>query len=87
MKKSRPHIILVFLLLISLSVLLNTEANAQCAMCKAIAESGGDASGKQVGTGINEGILYLMAVPYIVLFLLFRKKIIGLIRQVAAAKR
>jgi hypothetical protein len=60
------------------------EGSAQCAMCKAIAESGGDAVGKQVGTGINEGILYLMIIPYIILFLLFRKKIVHLFREIKA---
>lgn len=37
-------------------------ANAQCAMCKAVVESGGDPSQAE---GLNNGILYLMIFPYI----------------------
>jgi len=35
--------------------------DAQCAMCRAVVESGG----KEIARGINSGILYLMAIPYI----------------------
>ena len=57
----------VFLLLIVFS------ASAQCAMCKAVAETdnGGQAA------GLNNAILYLMAVPYLFLMIVlifFRKK-------------
>lgn len=38
--------------------------NAQCAMCKAVVESGDNSLAK----GINSGILYLMAMPYLLLF-------------------
>jgi hypothetical protein len=43
-----------------------TEAMlGQCAMCRAVLESEeGQASAK----GINDGIVYLMAIPYIVVF-------------------
>jgi hypothetical protein len=47
---------------------------AQCAMCRAVLESGGD---NAVAEGINNGIVYLMAIPYILigvlLFFVFRK--------------
>ena len=48
---------------------------AQCAMCKAAVES---SQGQQnsVANGINKGILYLMAVPYLLLMFVFRKQII-----------
>jgi len=40
-------------------------AIGQCAMCRAVLESEeGQASAK----GINDGIVYLMAIPYIVVF-------------------
>lgn len=35
---------------------------AQCAMCRAVLESGEDQSAAE---GINDGIMFLMAVPYI----------------------
>ncbi len=42
------------------------ESFSQCAMCKAIAES--DPDGKEAFfEGLNSGILYLMAIPYILL--------------------
>ncbi len=37
-------------------------AKAQCAMCRAVIESGGDT---QAAQGLNNGITYLMAFPYI----------------------
>lgn len=65
------------------------EAMAQgCAMCKAVAQGGqGVFGGEQaIGKGLNHGILYLMAVPYLLLFLLFRKKIVGFIKEFAGAQ-
>jgi hypothetical protein len=50
---------IVFLLLIDLTFY------AQCAMCKATLESD-LASGGTVGKGINNGILYLMIFPYLI---------------------
>ncbi len=40
---------------------------AQCAMCKAVVENGN----ADVAEGINNGITYLMAFPYILIGLLF----------------
>jgi hypothetical protein len=37
---------------------------AQCAMCKAVVEDNLE-SGGSVGAGLNNGILYLMAIPYV----------------------
>ena len=59
-----------FFLIIGLAFLLlsPTVASAQCAMCKQAVTSnieGGE--GKVVGRGLNEGILYLMSIPYLVL--------------------
>lgn len=36
-------------------------ANAQCAMCRAVVESGGESQAE----GLNSGILYLMVFPYL----------------------
>lgn len=58
--------------------LLADFADAQCAMCRATAET----ASKQntgIGEGLNSGIVYLMLVPYVLLatvaFVFFRKKI------------
>lgn len=83
--------ILLFLLL-ALVVLTPGELLAQgCAMCKAVVESGEEAShafgGEQaIGKGLNAGILYLMAVPYVLLFLLFRKRIVNFVKEFAGAQ-
>lgn len=64
MKKSKYLSILLLLLL----VLNNITAFAQCAMCRATAESDLDTGGS-IARGLNMGILYLMAIPYIILIL------------------
>jgi len=43
---------------------LTIDVNAQCAMCKAVVETNLE-SGDTKGMGLNNGILYLMAIPYI----------------------
>jgi hypothetical protein len=47
----------------------------QCVMCKAVAED--SAAEGAVGRGINQGILYIMAVPYLLLgvfgYLVYKK--------------
>ncbi|GAB5475505.1 MAG: hypothetical protein Mars2KO_36040 [Maribacter sp.] len=42
--------------------------NAQCAMCRAVLESEGNV---ETAEGINNGIVYLMAIPYILVAVLF----------------
>ena len=39
---------------------------AQCAMCKAVAETDADGGGT-AALGLNTGILYLMAFPYLLI--------------------
>lgn len=41
-------------------------ASAQCAMCKAVAESNMN-GGDSMASGLNNGIMYLMAFPYILI--------------------
>jgi len=53
---------LFFLMLIPL------VSNAQCAMCRAVLESGDN---NAVAEGINNGIVYLMAIPYILVGVVF----------------
>ena len=42
-------------------------ANSQCAMCKAVVESGNPSEAE----GLNSGILYLMTIPYLLVGTLF----------------
>ncbi len=57
----------VFILL-AMFFLFPQLTEAQCAMCRAVVES--DADGK-TAEGINNGIVYLMAIPYILIGGLF----------------
>ena len=54
----------IFLLLLFIGITLSTMA--QCAMCKAVAESDLEGGGT-AAQGINEGIIYLMFIPYILI--------------------
>ena len=51
-----------------------TDLFSQCAMCRAVLESQEDQS---ISEGLNDGIIYLMAIPYIVVgvmgFILYKK--------------
>lgn len=38
------------------------QTNAQCAMCRAVLET---EEGQNAAKGINDGIIYLMLIPYI----------------------
>ena len=55
------RIILLFVLVIT-----QNFTYAQCAMCKAVAESDVQ-SGGVAAKGINDGIIYLMLIPYVLM--------------------
>ncbi len=57
------------ILVIGIVLLLFPEwAEAQCAMCRAVLQSEGNVSAAE---GVNNGIVYLMAIPYILVGGLF----------------
>ena len=69
-----------FLILVLIAFVIQSyDLFAQCAMCKAVAGSNIESDANDVGKGLNTGILYLMTIPYILLFglfiLFFRDKI------------
>lgn len=70
MFKFKYKILVVFLFFVAFS--FNSEA--QCAMCRAVLEN---EEGQTTAQGINNGIVYLMAIPYILVaglgFLIYRK--------------
>lgn len=43
-------------------LIVMVQGNAQCAMCRAVLES---EEGLVTAEGVNDGIMYLMAIPYI----------------------
>jgi len=55
------------------------EIEAQCAMCKAAAESSLNQNPKSIARGLNKGILFLMAIPYAAVGFIFRKELILII--------
>ena len=60
--------VLIISLLLTLNIKLQTlNCFAQCAMCKAVVESNIENDANSVGAGLNSGILYLIAFPYILL--------------------
>lgn len=67
------------LFVIAVLVLLPNITEAQCSMCKAAVQSSMDQE-NSVARGINKGILYLMAIPYLLLAFIFRKQIATLWR-------
>jgi hypothetical protein len=58
---------IAFALNILLFSSIESESFAQCAMCRSQVESSIEGQGKVVGRGLNNGILYLMTIPYLVL--------------------
>ncbi len=56
--------IFLFVLLLAFAYLFPQSAEAQCAMCKAVAET---STGSKGATGLNNGILYLMFMPYLLM--------------------
>lgn len=56
----------LFLIISVILLLTPVDIEAQCAMCKAVAKSDLETGG-DIGNGINTGILYLMAIPYVIL--------------------
>ena len=56
------------LVLIFLLVIVSNYTSAQCAMCKAAVESNLETGGVK-GAGLNDGILYLMSIPYILMLI------------------
>jgi len=74
-----------YLVVMAAMLLVNIAVSAQCAMCKATAESATENVDKGIGEGLNAGIVYLMLIPYALLatvaIVFFRKKIVALFRS------
>ena len=81
-KKYLPAILVLFLML-----LLTNGINAQCAMCKQAAESSLKSNPNSLARSLNSGILYLMAVPYVLLGFIFRKQIYKLYKSLVNKSR
>jgi hypothetical protein len=76
MRRRGLFLVFVFVLLMGMP-----ELSAQCAMCKSAAESNLKSDPNSMARSLNSGILYLMAVPYLMIAFIFRKQIATLWRQ------
>ena len=54
----------IFLLALA-SVSVSMSSWGQCVMCKALGEQ--SANQGEVGTGLNEGIIFIMIIPYLLI--------------------
>jgi hypothetical protein len=57
-----------FIVIVFLSGAFLSQAYSQCSMCRAVLES---EEGQNKAEAINDGIVYLMALPYIAVGLVF----------------
>lgn len=58
-----------FIAIFFLTYGLLNELSAQCAMCKAVVESSAQ-NGSDMVEGVNNGILYMMGVPYLLMLVI-----------------
>jgi hypothetical protein len=56
----------LFVICFIVSLLFTEPAQSQCPMCKAAVESSVKGGQSNAGRGLNDGILYLLAAPYLV---------------------
>lgn len=81
-------VLFLALTVVALMFVFAYDADAQgCAMCKLNSKAASEEVDTSVGEQINAGILYLLAIPYVILFILFRKKIGSLFRELRTAGR
>lgn len=60
-KKMKRQIVLLVLFL---SLAATVDVQAQCSVCRRAVESSSE-TGQNTARGLNKGILYLMAIPYL----------------------
>ena len=73
MKKSTQIFVIIFL-----SFFVFDAFGQGCSQCKMLSEQASELDEASFGSNINWGILYLMFIPYILLIILFRKRLKGL---------
>lgn len=66
MKNKISKILFIFLLAFTINIVNVETVDAQCPMCKMSAESNLQ-NGGTAGKGLNKGILYLFAAPYLMI--------------------
>ena len=72
----------VILLVVMLCIVAVDLAYGQgCSQCKLISEQSTEAGEASFATNINKGILILMCMPYILLIIVFRKRIVRFFKR------
>jgi hypothetical protein len=67
--------------LIAVVLITDVALGQGCSQCKLLAEQGSELDEASFGSNINYGILYLMAMPYIILLIMFRKRLVSLAKS------
>jgi len=70
------------LVIIGLFFIVFDSIGQGCSQCKLLTKQGSELSEDSFGTNINWGILYLLFIPYILLMLFFRKKIVAVFKRI-----
>ena len=78
--------VVLFALSILFAIWQNAAYAQGCVACKATAEQQGETTGSNIAEGLNLGIIYLMIIPYILLMILFRKKIFKFIKEFSSMR-
>ena len=71
------RLFIVFILLMVVDVAFGQG----CSQCKLVMEQAAEADESSFGSNINYGILYLMAVPYLIICFLFRHRIFSFFKK------
>jgi hypothetical protein len=69
---NKRAVILILLVLI----IADLSFGQGCSQCKLVAEQGSNLEESSYASNINYGILFLVAIPYIIIFTVFHKPII-----------
>lgn len=77
----------IFLLVIVLGIICVDVVFSQgCSQCKLLSEQSSEAGEASFATNINKGILLLMSMPYIILLIVFRKRIVRFFKRFLSTK-
>lgn len=74
--QKRAVLILLFVLIV-----VDLSYGQGCSQCKLVAEQGSELEESAFASNINYGILFLMAIPYVIIFAVFHKPIFKFLRQ------
>lgn len=72
-------------LLFALLLIVDFAFGQGCSQCKLVMEQAAEADEASFGSNINKGILFLMAIPYLIIMFLFRNHIFRFFKQLFKA--